>query len=64
MDGNFRLSQINKQSDPNDVPLNNGNAYFVNEQSFADFLKVHDDSSMHVSHRWFPVDTLYDKIYF
>ncbi len=49
LDGNFRLTQLIKHCDPNDVPLNKGNAYFVNEKAFDDFLSEHDDVSTHVS---------------
>jgi len=49
LDGNFRLNQIAKQSDPDDVPLNKGNAYFVNADQYRQFLERYDDSSTHVS---------------
>lgn len=42
-----------KNTDPNDVPLNKGNAYFVNEGAFRDFLEIHDDSSSQVRDRNF-----------
>lgn len=51
LDGNYRLSQLVKHCDPNDVPLNKGNAYFVNQDLFRNFLDDHDDLSVHVSHR-------------
>lgn len=46
LDGNYWLSQTSKYSDPNDVPLNKGNAYFVNQELFGDYLKRYDDSSL------------------
>lgn len=46
LDGNFRLNQTSKYSDPSDVPLNKGNAYFVNQDQFGDYLKRYDDSSL------------------
>ena len=50
LDGNYRLSQLVKHCDPNDVPLNKGNAYFVNQDLFRNFLECHDrDSSVQVS---------------
>ncbi len=49
LDGNYRLNQVAKHCDPKDKSLNNGNAYFVNEDQFQDFLKLHDDASTHVS---------------
>jgi hypothetical protein len=49
LDGNYRLHQKKKNSDPNDVPLNRGNAYFVDEIAFKEYLSKYDDSLTHVS---------------
>ncbi|TFK61665.1 hypothetical protein BDN72DRAFT_872706 [Pluteus cervinus] len=43
MDGNYRLQQsfkTSQNSDPNDVALNNGNAYFVNDAIYKKYLKL------------------------
>lgn len=41
-----------KNTDPNDVPLNKGNAYFVEHEAFQDYLKIHDhDSSVQVRYK-------------
>ncbi|TFK58036.1 hypothetical protein BDN72DRAFT_782600, partial [Pluteus cervinus] len=39
IDGNFRLQRANKRHDPDDVALINGNAYFVNEADYQEYLK-------------------------
>ncbi|KIJ32280.1 hypothetical protein M422DRAFT_52965 [Sphaerobolus stellatus SS14] len=38
VDGNFRLSQKAKKDDPNDTSLANGQAYFVEDTAYAEFL--------------------------
>ncbi|KAJ3567379.1 hypothetical protein NP233_g6404 [Leucocoprinus birnbaumii] len=38
-DGNFRLQRKRKNDDPNDKGLNGGNAYFVNDDSFHEYLE-------------------------
>ncbi|KAF8720637.1 hypothetical protein AX14_010833 [Amanita brunnescens Koide BX004] len=38
-DGNFRLQRKNKRGDPDDVALNNGNAYFVESEKCKEYLK-------------------------
>ncbi|KAJ3573929.1 hypothetical protein NP233_g2102 [Leucocoprinus birnbaumii] len=45
LDGNFRLNQKFKNGDRNDVPLNKGKAYFVNNVAFEEYLKLHDDGA-------------------
>ena len=40
VDGNFRLQRKNKNSDPDDVALNNGHAYFVKSADFENYLNV------------------------
>ncbi|KAI0669304.1 hypothetical protein C8Q78DRAFT_1070866 [Trametes maxima] len=39
IDGNFHLGLKDKKSDPNDVALSEGAAYFVNSKDFQTFLK-------------------------
>ncbi|KAJ3556266.1 hypothetical protein NP233_g12018 [Leucocoprinus birnbaumii] len=47
---NVSLELIQKapttQIDPNDFPLNQGNAYFVDDVKFQEYLKVHDDGAI------------------
>ncbi|KAJ3576610.1 hypothetical protein NP233_g319 [Leucocoprinus birnbaumii] len=38
-DGNFRLQRKRKNDDPDDKGLNKGNAYFVNDDSFQEYLE-------------------------
>ncbi|KAJ3564219.1 hypothetical protein NP233_g8437 [Leucocoprinus birnbaumii] len=45
LDGNYRLNQKFKNSDRNDVPLNKGKAYFVDNVAFEEYLKLHDDGA-------------------
>lgn len=39
-DGNFHLNKYMKNTDPNDVSLYNGRAYFPNEEEFQAYLKA------------------------
>ncbi|KAF9486051.1 hypothetical protein BDN70DRAFT_988377 [Pholiota conissans] len=43
-DGNFRLQRKNKHDDPDDSALNNGRAYFVEEQDYIAYLNAVDQS--------------------
>ncbi|KAJ3565598.1 hypothetical protein NP233_g7533 [Leucocoprinus birnbaumii] len=45
LDGNYWLNQKFKNSDPNDVALNKGNAYFVDHDVFQEYLRLHDDKT-------------------
>ncbi|KAJ3569456.1 hypothetical protein NP233_g5031 [Leucocoprinus birnbaumii] len=45
LDGNYRLNQKFKNTDPNDVALNKGNAYFVDNNVFQQYLQLHDDKA-------------------
>ena len=38
-DGNFWLQRKNKRGDPDDVALNNGNAYFMESEKCKEYLK-------------------------
>ncbi|GLB39022.1 hypothetical protein LshimejAT787_0601840 [Lyophyllum shimeji] len=38
-DGNFRLQRKNKNDDPDDTALNDGNAYFVPTEAYKEYLK-------------------------
>lgn len=38
-DGNFRLQRKNKNDDPDDVALNDGNGYFVRTEDYNEYLK-------------------------
>ncbi|KAF8057825.1 hypothetical protein FPV67DRAFT_1455922 [Lyophyllum atratum] len=38
-DGNFRLQRKNKNDDPDDTALNNGNAYFVPTEAYKEYLR-------------------------
>ncbi|KAF7367681.1 hypothetical protein MSAN_00831800 [Mycena sanguinolenta] len=38
IDGNFKLQRKNKRDDPDDVALNDGNAYFVKTKEFKEYL--------------------------
>lgn len=38
MDGNFRLQRKRKNGDPDDVALNQGNAYFVENAQYKKYL--------------------------
>jgi hypothetical protein len=42
-DGNFSLSSKRKDVDLKDVPLNNGQGVFPNQQLFQDFINKHED---------------------
>ncbi|KAJ3560603.1 hypothetical protein NP233_g10727 [Leucocoprinus birnbaumii] len=44
-DGNFRLQRKLKNNDPDDISLVDGNAYFVNEREFREFLKEIESQS-------------------
>ncbi|TFK61727.1 hypothetical protein BDN72DRAFT_777913 [Pluteus cervinus] len=44
-DGNFRLQRANKRDDPDDLALNGGNAYFVEDSGYKEYLKTVDPSS-------------------
>lgn len=37
-DGNFRLQRKHKNGDPDDVALNQGNAYFVDNMRYKEYL--------------------------
>jgi hypothetical protein len=39
-DGNFRLQQKHKHDDPDDVALNKGSAYFVENSQYKKYLSV------------------------
>ncbi|KAF7293465.1 hypothetical protein MIND_01124200 [Mycena indigotica] len=39
-DGNFKLRRKKKKGDPEDLQLNNGNAYFVESSSYKKYIKV------------------------
>ena len=39
-DGNFQQTQHNKRMDKNDVALTKGASYYVNEDGYAEYLKV------------------------
>jgi hypothetical protein len=38
-DGNYRLQQKNKNGDPDDVALNDGNGYFVETEAYKNYVK-------------------------
>ncbi|KAG6834489.1 hypothetical protein H0H93_009346 [Arthromyces matolae] len=40
VDGNFRLQRKNKNTDPDDVALNNGNGYFVPSEPYKKYQEV------------------------
>jgi hypothetical protein len=40
VDGNFRLQRKNKTDDPDDVALNKGNGYFVENNAFKEYNKI------------------------
>ncbi|KZT58265.1 hypothetical protein CALCODRAFT_418608, partial [Calocera cornea HHB12733] len=42
-DGNFSLSSKQKTMDVNDIPLNNGEGVFPNQQLFENFIMKHED---------------------
>ena len=39
-DGNFQQTQHNKRMDKNDVALTKGESYYINEDKYAEYLKV------------------------
>lgn len=43
-DGNFRLQRKNKRDDPDDVALNDGRAYFVENSSYLKYVGEVGDS--------------------
>jgi hypothetical protein len=43
-DGNFRLQRKNKRGDPDDVSLNDGRAYFVENSNFLKYVEEVGDS--------------------
>jgi hypothetical protein len=43
-DGNFRMQRKNKRDDPDDVALNDGRAYFVENSAFLKYLEHIGDS--------------------
>jgi hypothetical protein len=43
-DGNFRLQRKHKRDDPDDVALNDGRAYFVENSNFLKYLEQVGDS--------------------
>ncbi|GLB43470.1 hypothetical protein LshimejAT787_1303830 [Lyophyllum shimeji] len=52
-DGNFRLQRKNKNDDPDDTALNEGNTYFVPTEAYKEYLKhtnsVHEEVRLFLS---------------
>ena len=40
MDGNFHLQRKHKVNDPDDVALNKGQAYFVENSQYKEYLSI------------------------
>ena len=58
VDGNFHLQRKNKNSDPDDVALNNSHAYFVKSNDFMNYLGVVQPSDDVCNHSHFKLYNL------
>lgn len=39
-DGNFKLQRLRQRDDPDDIALNGGNAYFVPDEEYREYVKI------------------------